>query len=147
MAPYVHFDIPRIDQVCSEPNSSLTGSTSSVRTGFADVISGSTSTSIDQAYILFRARLAAPFTFGAGEETQEAAMFSPEDIPFSEVRRCRMPTQNKCAKDKECRITSCDHLLRHESAVKELQVCAAGCAVWRTQFRTMLCSVHANMPG
>jgi len=46
---------------------------------------------IEQAYILFRARLAAPFTFGAGEETQEAAMFSPEDIPFSEVRRRRMP--------------------------------------------------------
>ena len=53
LAPYVHFDIPRIGQ----------------------------------AYILFRARLAAPFTFGAGEETQEAALFSPADIPFSEVLR------------------------------------------------------------
>ena len=56
LAPYVHFDIPRIGQ----------------------------------AYILFRARLAPPFTFGAGEETQEAALFSPADIPFSEVqRRCK----------------------------------------------------------
>ena len=87
LAPYVHFDIPRIDQVCSEPNSSLTGSTSSVRTGCTEVISGSSSTSIDQAYILFRARLAPPYSFGAGEETREAAMFSPEDIPFGEVRR------------------------------------------------------------
>ena len=52
LAPYVHFDIPRIGQ----------------------------------AYILFRARLAPPFTFGAGEETQEAALFSPADIPFSEVQ-------------------------------------------------------------
>lgn len=51
LAPFAHFDIPRIGQ----------------------------------AYILFRAQLAHPFTFGAGEESLETALFSPEDIPFDKV--------------------------------------------------------------
>lgn len=40
-----------------------------------------------QAYILFRAELAAPFTFSAGMETLEVALFDPQSIPFDEVRR------------------------------------------------------------
>lgn len=39
-----------------------------------------------QAYILFRAELAAPFTFSAGTESLEVALFEPDNIPFDEVR-------------------------------------------------------------
>lgn len=38
-----------------------------------------------QAYILFRAELAAPFTFSAGTESLEVALFEPDNIPFDEV--------------------------------------------------------------
>lgn len=40
---------------------------------------------IGQAYILFRAELAAPFTFSAGAESLEVALFEPDSIPFDEV--------------------------------------------------------------
>ena len=40
---------------------------------------------IGQAYCLFRARLAAPFQFSAGEESLEARLFAPQDIPFDQV--------------------------------------------------------------
>lgn len=41
---------------------------------------------IGQAYLLFRAKLAAPFTFAAVEpETLETALFAPDEIPFDEV--------------------------------------------------------------
>lgn len=41
---------------------------------------------ISQAYILFRARLAPPYTFAAQHpESLEAALFAPEDIPFDQV--------------------------------------------------------------
>jgi hypothetical protein len=39
-----------------------------------------------QAYILFRAELAAPYTFSAGAESLEVALFEPDSIPFDEVR-------------------------------------------------------------
>jgi hypothetical protein len=39
-----------------------------------------------QAYILFRAELAAPFTFSAGTESLEVALFETNSIPFDEVR-------------------------------------------------------------
>ena len=39
-----------------------------------------------QAYLLFRARLAAPFTFAAQQpESLEARLFSPADIPFDQL--------------------------------------------------------------
>lgn len=41
---------------------------------------------IGQAYILFRAKLLPPYTFAAGEESLEVALFNPADIPFDEVR-------------------------------------------------------------
>lgn len=41
---------------------------------------------IVQAYILFRAELAAPYTFSAGAESLDVALFDPQDIPFDEVR-------------------------------------------------------------
>lgn len=40
---------------------------------------------IGQAYIFFRAHLAAPFTFTSGPESEEVALFSPEDIPFDSI--------------------------------------------------------------
>jgi ADP-ribose/FAD diphosphatase len=40
---------------------------------------------IGQTYIIFRGRLAAPFTFGPGPETLETALFAPGDIPFDEL--------------------------------------------------------------
>lgn len=40
---------------------------------------------IGQAYILFRAQLAAPFTFSAGDESSEVALFDPADIPFDQI--------------------------------------------------------------
>lgn len=40
---------------------------------------------IGQAYIFFRARLAEPYTFSSGPESQEVALFSPEDIPFDDI--------------------------------------------------------------
>lgn len=43
---------------------------------------------IGQAYLLFRARLAPPFTFAAVlPETLEAGLFAPDEIPFDEVSR------------------------------------------------------------
>jgi ADP-ribose/FAD diphosphatase len=39
-----------------------------------------------QAYILFRAELAAPYTFSAGAESLDVALFEPDSIPFDEVR-------------------------------------------------------------
>lgn len=39
-----------------------------------------------QAYILFRAELAAPYTFSAGAESLEVGLFEPDSIPFDEVR-------------------------------------------------------------
>ncbi|GAB4817915.1 hypothetical protein N2152v2_004961 [Parachlorella kessleri] len=42
--------------------------------------------SISQAYILFRARLAAPYTFAAQlPESLDARLFAPHEIPFSEL--------------------------------------------------------------
>ena len=41
---------------------------------------------IGQAYCLFRARLAAPFQYSAGEESLEAKLFAPQDIPFDQVQ-------------------------------------------------------------
>ncbi len=39
-----------------------------------------------QIYLLFRARLAPPFTFAAREpESLEAALFRPEDIPWDSL--------------------------------------------------------------
>lgn len=40
---------------------------------------------IGQSYLLFRARLAAPFEFSPGEESLETRMFDLADIPFSQV--------------------------------------------------------------
>lgn len=40
---------------------------------------------IGQAYILFRAKLAAPFTFSPGVETLETTFFQPDDIPFDQI--------------------------------------------------------------
>ena len=40
---------------------------------------------IGQAYILFRAKLAAPFTFSAGPESLDVQLFNPADIPFDQI--------------------------------------------------------------
>ncbi|EIE26161.1 hypothetical protein COCSUDRAFT_10765, partial [Coccomyxa subellipsoidea C-169] len=40
---------------------------------------------IGQAYILFRARLAPPYTFWPGTESLETRLFAPEDIPFDQI--------------------------------------------------------------
>ncbi|KAG2447835.1 hypothetical protein HYH02_007291 [Chlamydomonas schloesseri] len=40
---------------------------------------------IGQAYILFRAALAPPYTFSAGTESLEVALFAPESIPFDQL--------------------------------------------------------------
>lgn len=41
---------------------------------------------ISQIYLLFRARLAEPFTFSAREpESLEARLFAPEDIPWDQL--------------------------------------------------------------
>lgn len=44
-----------------------------------------------QAYILFRAELAAPFTFSAGTESLDVALFDPDSIPFDEVSGTGLP--------------------------------------------------------
>jgi ADP-ribose/FAD diphosphatase len=40
---------------------------------------------IGQAYILFRARLAPPYTFCSGPESLEVELFDPADIPFDRL--------------------------------------------------------------
>lgn len=40
---------------------------------------------VRQTYILFRAQLKPPYSFGAGPETIESKFFKLEDIPFSEL--------------------------------------------------------------
>jgi len=40
---------------------------------------------IGQSYVLFRAHLAAPFTFGCGPETLDAELVDPNDIPFDDL--------------------------------------------------------------
>ena len=50
-----------------------------------DTNHASPSTYLLQAYILFRSRLAEPFTFSSGEESLEVALFAPEEIPFHEI--------------------------------------------------------------
>ena len=45
-----------------------------------------------QAYLLFRAALAEPYTFGAGSESLEVQLVAPEDIQWDEVRALWMPT-------------------------------------------------------
>eukprot|EP00884_Botryococcus_braunii_P011226 jgi/Botrbrau1/20103/Bobra.0173s0007.1 len=40
---------------------------------------------IGQSYILFRARLLPPFTFGSGPESLETVLMKPEDIPFDQI--------------------------------------------------------------
>lgn len=40
---------------------------------------------IGQAYILFRARLAEPYTFEPGTESLETCLFAPHEIPFDKV--------------------------------------------------------------
>lgn len=40
---------------------------------------------IGQAYILFKAKLAAPFTFSSGPESLEVALFEPDSIPFDQI--------------------------------------------------------------
>lgn len=39
-----------------------------------------------QAYLLFRAALAEPFTFSSGPESLEVKLVAPEDIEWNEVR-------------------------------------------------------------
>jgi hypothetical protein len=51
---------------------------------------------IGQSYLLFRARLAAPFEFSAGEESLETRLFDLADIPFSEVIPLGRPTADFC---------------------------------------------------
>eukprot|EP00199_Chlamydomonas_sp_CCMP681_P005739 CAMPEP_0119104288 /NCGR_PEP_ID=MMETSP1180-20130426/2530_1 /TAXON_ID=3052 ORGANISM="Chlamydomonas cf sp, Strain CCMP681" /NCGR_SAMPLE_ID=MMETSP1180 /ASSEMBLY_ACC=CAM_ASM_000741 /LENGTH=250 /DNA_ID=CAMNT_0007088993 /DNA_START=270 /DNA_END=1022 /DNA_ORIENTATION=- len=41
--------------------------------------------SIGQTYMLFRARLAPPFTHAKGVESLETALFAPEDIPWKDL--------------------------------------------------------------
>jgi ADP-ribose/FAD diphosphatase len=38
-----------------------------------------------QAYILFRAKLASPFTFSSGPESLEVELFDPAAIPFDQI--------------------------------------------------------------
>lgn len=38
-----------------------------------------------QSYLIFRADLAAPHTFAAGPESEDVALFAPEDIPFDSI--------------------------------------------------------------
>ena len=38
-----------------------------------------------QAYILFRARLAPPYTFSAGAESLDVELFEPSSIPFDQI--------------------------------------------------------------
>lgn len=40
---------------------------------------------IGQSYLLFRAQLAAPFTFSSGPESLEVDLFDPADIPFDQI--------------------------------------------------------------
>ncbi|KAL3155402.1 hypothetical protein ABBQ38_010959 [Trebouxia sp. C0009 RCD-2024] len=40
---------------------------------------------IGQAYILFRAKLVAPYTFSPGEETLQTVLFHPNEIPFDQI--------------------------------------------------------------
>lgn len=40
---------------------------------------------IGQAYIFFRANLAEPYTFSSGPESEDVALFSPEEIPFNSI--------------------------------------------------------------
>jgi len=40
---------------------------------------------IGQAYILFRAQLAHPYTFSPGSESLETALFDPKDIPYDSL--------------------------------------------------------------
>jgi hypothetical protein len=38
-----------------------------------------------QSYLIFRAELATPHSFAPGPESQEVALFAPEDIPFDSI--------------------------------------------------------------
>lgn len=40
---------------------------------------------IGQTYIFFRGRLAAPFTFEAGPESEDVRLFAPDGIPFDNI--------------------------------------------------------------
>lgn len=40
---------------------------------------------IGQAYLLFRAKLAAPFKYSSGTESLETRLFAPHEIPFDKV--------------------------------------------------------------
>jgi ADP-ribose/FAD diphosphatase len=40
---------------------------------------------IGQSYVMFRANLAPPYTFSAGPESLEVALFDPKDIPYEQV--------------------------------------------------------------
>ena len=48
-----------------------------------------------QAYILFRAKLAAPFTFQPGPESLETRLFAPTDIPFDDLAFSSVATSLK----------------------------------------------------
>jgi ADP-ribose/FAD diphosphatase len=40
---------------------------------------------IGQAYIFFRGRLAAPYTYSAGPESEDVRLFAPDDIPYDQL--------------------------------------------------------------
>jgi ADP-ribose/FAD diphosphatase len=40
---------------------------------------------IGQTYIFFRGRLAEPFTFGAGPESEDVRLFASDEIPFDNI--------------------------------------------------------------
>ena len=40
---------------------------------------------IGQTYLLFRAALAAPFTFSAGPESQEVGLFGLDELPWNDI--------------------------------------------------------------
>ena len=109
LAPYAHYDIPRIGQVRHDPpggqnrcilraRQTLTCSSSHPVTlrgaehrqecwnTTASACSCSDMLSCCQAYLLFRAALAEPYTFGAGSESLDVQLVAPEDIQWEEVR-------------------------------------------------------------
>ena len=66
----------------------------------------------------FRAELAAPYTFSAGAESLEVALFEPDSIPFDKVRHIgwstavHTPTEAPAAGYTLAVLTECCHLVK-----------------------------------
>lgn len=81
-----------------------------------------------QAYLLFRAALAQPYTFGAGSESLEVQLVAPEDIQWEEVCTHTSANAMLALRDRYCREATKGVADRRQGSYQSLMLlCSCTC--------------------